>query len=85
MLARQLLVPVYTMEKSVEPELLAIVERHLSKGDIWGFLKDAEEEMSRMKREMEFLQKREDEFAETFIEKVRMTIYGAYTSFSRRF
>ncbi len=70
MLARQLLIPAYMMENKLEPELLEIAERQLSKGNIWGFLKDVQGEIDRMKAEMEFLQKREEEFAETFIDKV---------------
>lgn len=50
--------------------MLKLAERFLHSGDLWGFLKEVDDEFARSQNELKEHQDRENEWAATFVEKV---------------
>lgn len=70
-IARKSIVRSRHIRNRLDPELLRMVERYLTrKGDLWSFLEGVDDMLTRLKRTIDENQKREDDFAETFVNKV---------------
>lgn len=69
-IARKTFVRSYQIRKQLSKEVLRIAESYLKNGDLWGFLKDINDELKRANEEIKDNTKREDDWATSFVEKV---------------
>jgi hypothetical protein len=69
-IARRTVVRSMQIRKTLHKEVLRIAEQYLQHGDLWGFLKDINDELTRSRNELQENQAREDDWAKNFVEKV---------------
>lgn len=60
----------------LNPWVQKMADRHLSKGKLWVFLRDVEQEIARQKKDVDETTRREEELAHTFIKHVRDQYLG---------
>eukprot|EP01038_Epipyxis_sp_PR26KG_P012258 gene12258-16437_t len=69
-IARKTFLRSMLIRKSLSKEVLRITEKYLKVGDLWGFLKEMNEELNRAKYELSEHEQREDNWATNFVSKV---------------
>jgi len=69
-IARKTILRSMRIRKSLSKEVLRVTERYLTKGDLWGFLKEINDELSRLNGVIVQNQQREDDWAQNFVQKV---------------
>jgi hypothetical protein len=69
-IARKTIVRSFKIRKTLSHEVLHIAERYLQGGDMWGFLKEIDGELSRVQSEMAENEGREHDWAANFVQKV---------------
>ena len=60
------------IRNNLSPQVLLLAERYMTKtnGDLWGFLKEIDDTMKRLSQTIEENQSREDNWANTFVDRV---------------
>lgn len=79
-IARKTVLKSMKIRQTLSKEVLRIAERYLQHGDLWGFLKDINDELKRSNDVIAENQAREDNWAANFVEKVihkRQTEFNA--------
>ena len=69
-IARKTVLRSMRIRKSLSKEVLRVTERYLTKGDLWGFLKEINDELGRLNGVIVQNQQREDDWAQNFVQKV---------------
>jgi hypothetical protein len=69
-IARKTLLRSLCIRKQLSPALLRLAEKYFVRGDIWGFLKDLDEELRRSQRAAEETEQREENGAVRFVREV---------------
>jgi hypothetical protein len=69
-IARRTVLRSMQIRKSLSKEVLRIAERYLKHGDLWGFLKDINDELTRSNNVILENNAREDNWASNFVERV---------------
>lgn len=69
-IARKTVLRSMRIRKSLSKEVLRVTERYLTKGDLWGFLKEINDELGRLNGVIVQNQLREDDWAQNFVQKV---------------
>ena len=86
-IARKTIVRSLKVRKSISRRVLLLAEKYLQGGDLWGFLKEIDDEFTRLGKEIASTAQREDELAHTFIQQVldkrQGEFDGAWDRFSR--
>lgn len=86
-IARKTIVRSLKVRKNISRRVLLLAEKYLQGGDLWGFLKEIDDEFTRLGKEIAATAQREDELAHTFIQQVldkrQGDFDGAWDRFSR--
>ena len=77
-IARKTIVRSLRIRKSISKRVLLLAEQYLQRGDLWSFLKEIDDEFARLGKEINHTKQREDDFADTFIEKVLQKRQGEF-------
>ena len=86
-IARKTVVRALKIRSTLSGPVLHLAERYMKSGDMWGFLREVEQSLGRLHREMRENEVREDTMATTFVEKVlvqrKADFDGAWGTFSK--
>ena len=69
-IARKTIIKSYRVRNSLSESMLALAERYLKTGDLWGLLKEVDDKFARSRSELADHKARENDWPETFIKKV---------------
>ena len=86
-IARKTIIRSLKVRKNISKRVLLLAEKYLQGGDLWGFLKEIDDEFTRLGKEIAATAQREEELAHTFIQQVldkrQGEFDGAWDRFSR--
>ena len=86
-IARKTVVRALKIRSTLSGPVLHLAERYMKSGDMWGFLREVEQSLGRLHREIRENEVREDAMASTFVEKVlvqrKADFDGAWGTFSK--
>jgi hypothetical protein len=86
-IARNTIIKSLYIRKGLSTKVLKLAERYLDKGDLWGFLKEVNEGYERLNSELDNTEEREENWADTFVNKVMLKrqdqFDGAWNRFSQ--
>ena len=77
-IARTRIVHSLHVRRTISKDLLKTAEKYLEHGDLWGFLEEIDMSRKRLQNTIMSNQKREDEMAATFVERVLKTRQGEF-------
>ena len=69
-IARKAMYRSRAIRSELSRDVLRMAEKYLLKGDLWGFLRDVDDELKRAQVEAQEVRKQEDDMAGRFVEKV---------------
>lgn len=84
-IARKTIVKSFHIRNSIAPEVLTLAEKYLKKGNLWSFLKEIDFIMKHYQSDINEMEKREDAYATTFIQKVLNQRQGQFDGAWNRF
>ena len=84
-IARKTIVKSFHIRNSIAPEVLNLAEKYLKKGNLWSFLKEIDFIMKHYQTDINEIEKREDVYASTFIQKVLNQRQGQFDGAWNRF
>ena len=86
-IARKTVVRALKIRSTLSGPVLHLAERYMKSGDMWGFLREVEQSLGRLHREIKENEEREDSMAATFVDKVlvqrKAEFDGAWGTFSK--
>ena len=66
------------MRKTLSKDVLIMSEKYLQKGDLWGFLKQIDDQFKILNKQIVDSQDKENEFASTFVKQVLQKRQGDF-------